>query len=482
MHNKLQFKGDANILFPPKVLSSRPVTGILLICLSLLTACASLPDTNDFLDTSVRKHSAPRLENARGPLSAQQSKAILDKLSAQAGNPDIMQRHLAFTEAIVESPLVIGNQVRLLQDGPSTYSAMFSAIQSAKNHINMETFTIEDDEVGQRFADALIEKQQQGVQVSLIYDSVGSLGTPAAFFERLKEHGIGVLEFNPISPLQAKKAWSLTHRDHRKLLIIDGTTLFTGGVNISKVYSSAPFKRRGADDAEKTSTGWRDTHTRIEGPVVAEFQKEFLKTWEKQKGQLLAASNYFPALTKKGNDVVQAVATSPDDPLSLIYLTLVSAITHAESSINLTNAYFVPDQQLLDALKDAAKRGVNVKMVLPSYSDFWPVFHAGRSHYSELLEAGVKIYERRDALLHAKTASIDGVWSTIGSTNLDWRSFLNNDEINAVVLGRDFADEMESAFEKDIAQSNPIILEEWQKRPLSVRMKEAAALLWQRLL
>jgi cardiolipin synthase len=156
-------------------------------------------------------------------------------------------------------------------------------------------------------------------------------------------------------------------------------------------------------------------------------------------------------------------------------LTLLSAIDNAEQRVNLTNAYFVPDPQLLKALTDAAQRGVDVKLVLPSHTDSWATFHAGRSHYSELLRAGVKIYERRGAVMHSKTASIDGVWSTIGSTNLDWRSFLHNDEINAAILGRDFARQMDAMFARDLAESDAIDLDSWERRSPLLRLKEWAA-------
>jgi cardiolipin synthase len=186
-----------------------------------------------------------------------------------------------------------------------------------------------------------------------------------------------------------------------------------------------------------------------------------------------------PQLANRGKEVVGAVGSSPDEPYSLIYATLISAIGSAETSVHLTNAYFVPDPQLLAALKDAVQRGVDVKIILPSKTDSWPVFYAGRSYYSELLDAGVHIYERRDALLHAKTALIDGVWSTIGSTNLDWRSFLHNEEVNAIILGQEFGAQMRAAFEADLVSSRPITLEEWAQRSLSNRLKEMAARIWE---
>ena len=447
--------------------------------LAALAGCGSLPTIVP--DMASRPARPVQLEGARGPLTSQQSKAILNRLKSGGEETSIFDRHLALEQGISGSPLVVGNKVALLQDGPATFEALLTAIREAKDHINMETYTIEHDEVGNRFADALIEKQAQGVQVNFIYDSVGAINASKAFFKRLTDSGIKVLEFNPINPLNAKKGWDVNQRDHRKLLIVDGRSAFLGGVNISSVYSGGSFSQRSSGRSERAPP-WRDTHMRVDGPVVGEFQKLFLATWEKQKGEPLAPRNYFPQPGNQGKDVVRAIGSSPDEPYTLMYATLISAIGSAETGVYLTNAYFVPDPQLLAALKDAAQRGVDVKLILPSYTDSALVFHTGRSYYKELLRAGVKIFERRDALLHAKTALIDGVWSTIGSTNLDWRSFLHNDEVNAVILGQEFGAQMQAMFEKDLANSNAITLEQWNRRPLGMRLKESAARLWQRLL
>ena len=446
------------------------------VFLAALAGCSSLPTIVP--DMATRPARPVQLEGARGPLSSQQSKAILNRLKSRGEETNIFDRHLALEEAIVGSPLVVGNKVVLLQDGPATFQTMFAAIHDAKDHINMETYIIEDDEVGNRFADALIEKQAQGVQVNLIYDSVGAINAPREFFKRLTDSGIQVLEFNPINPLTARKGWDVNQRDHRKLLIVDGQYAFLGGINISSVYSGGSFNPRSKRRLDG-SPPWRDTHVQVDGPVVGEFQKLFLATWEKQKGETLAPRDYFPQLGNKGKEVVRAIGSSPDEPYSLIYATLLSAIGSAETGVYLTNAYFVPDPQLLAALKDAAQRGVDVKIILPSYTDSWLVFHAGRSYYAELLSAGVKIYERRDALLHSKTALIDGVWSTIGSTNLDWRSFLHNDEVNAAILGQEFGAQTQAMFDTDLASSNPITLEQWNQRSISMRLKEMVAGVWQ---
>ncbi len=444
-----------------------------------VAGCATLPDA----DALIERHSAQaaRFENARGPVSAQKSAAILAELKRRSGDIDILDKQLALEQAISDSPLTMGNKVTLLQDGTATYAAMFAAIAQAKNHINMETYIIEDDATGNAFATLLLAAQARGVQVNLIYDSVGGFNTPKAFFDRLKQAGIAVLEFNPINPLQAKGPWLINNRDHRKLLIVDGNSVFLGGINISNVYSSGSVIRR-PGKPDRSAVAWRDTDLQIEGPVVAEFQKAFMATWQKQHGPALAEKTYFPTLTRQGKDIVRAIASTPDDPYSLIYLTLISAIGNAEKHVHLTNAYFVPDPQLLNALNQAAGRGVEVKLILPSHSDSELVFHAGRAHYASLLNGGVQIFERQGELLHSKTAVVDGVWSTVGSTNLDWRSFLDNDEVNAVVIGREFAAQMQAMFEKDLASSIRIEPQAWAHRPLEFKLKEWLAQFWRRLL
>ena len=449
--------------------------GLALLIMMLLSGCGSLPR---IVPDMARAAPAARIENARGPLSAARSKQVIEGLRRAGKDTEVLDRHLALEQAISDSPLLTGNRVTLLQDGPATYAAMFAAISAARDHINMETYILEDDEVGRQFADVLINKQREGVQVNLIHDGVGTLGTPRAFFQRLLDAGVKLLEFNPANPLTAKAGWDVNQRDHRKLLILDGKVALLGGVNISSVYSSGSSVGRKA----ASSTGkqpWRDTHLQIEGPAVAELQKLFLETWNKQKGEALAPRAYFPVLARVGDEVVHTIGSSPDDAYSLIYATLISAINSAEREVLLTNAYFVPDPQLVASMKDAVARGVDVKLILPARTDSALVFHAGRSHYSDLLQAGVKIYERKNALLHAKTALIDGVWSTVGSTNLDWRSFLHNQELNAVVLGAAFGQRMHKAFDEDVAQSQQITLEEWERRSLDLRVKEMFGRLWQ---
>jgi cardiolipin synthase len=418
---------------------------------------------------------------------------VLARLQAKGGTSDVLARHIAIEEEIAGRPLTVGNAAALLHDGPASYRAMFEAIEQARDHVNVEFYIIEDDEVGRRFSGALLRKRAEGVAVNLMYDSVGSNQAPAPFFQKLRDGGVTVLEYNPVNPLKARGNWSVNNRNHRKLVVVDGQVAFTGGINISSVYSSSssPGSRggsgfgsggglsRGSASRATGSIGWRDTYVSIEGPAVDQLQRLFLETWQKQGGPVLEERNWFPAMKRQGDHPVRIIASGPGDEVPAIYVALLNAIASAQRSVHITMAYFVPDPQTIDALKSAAARGVDVTLVLPSYTDFWAVFHAGRSHYADLLGAGVKIYERQTALLHAKTIVIDGVWSTVGSSNLDWRSFLHNEELNAVILGWDFGKQMEAMFEADLKGSAKVDLESWGRRPLDVRVKELAARVWE---
>ena len=448
-------------------------------CVLAMAGCASLPDSAALIERHAGQKA--RFENARGPLSAQRSAAIVAQLKAKSGDIDILDKQIALEQAISDSPLLLGNKARLLHDGAQTYPAMFAALRGARDHINLESYIFEDDEVGRQFAELLLERQARGVQVNLIYDSIGSINTPKAFFERLRQGGIAVLEFNPVNPFAGMTPWLINNRDHRKLLIVDGRIAFLGGINISSVYSSGSTGSA-SGKVDKTDNPWRDTDLQLEGPVVGELQKLFMDTWRKQRGKPLAARDYFPTLKSEGPEIVRSIGSTPDDPFSLMYLTLMSAIGNAEKQIYLTNAYFVPDPQLLKALTDAVARGVDVKLILPSHSDSALVFHAGRAHYAELLKGGIQIYERAGAVLHSKTAVVDGVWSSVGSSNLDWRSFIDNDEVNAVVLGREFAQQMLDAFARDLEASRAIDPLKWEQRSFELRLKEFGAKLWERLL
>lgn len=445
----------------------------LLACALTLASCVSLPEVNgDSERVAVRAN--PTVATAKGKLARKQAAELLAKRWSKA-TPD-MKALAVLEEAATGVPLIAGNKVTLLFDGPATMKEMMAAAAGAKSTINLETYIFDQDPVGLQFADLLIEKRKQGVTVNLMYDSVGALGTPPAFFERMKSAGINVLAFNPVNPAKAKGKWELNNRDHRKLMVVDGTVAFTGGINISSTYANSSFFRskRTPQTADKKKVGWRDTHIKIEGPAVASLQWIFINAWVDQDAGELAEANYFPPLTPVGDKIVRVLATDPDRE-SEIYKSFILAIQEAKTSVHITSAYFVPDKQFIESLVDAAKRGVDVKLVLPGVSDHGLVMHAGRAFYEPLLSNGVKIFQLQVAVLHAKTAVIDGTWSTVGSANIDRRSFLHNYELNVVVLDPGFGRDMESAFAEDLRDSKEVTLEQWRRRPISDRIKEFAA-------
>lgn len=460
---------------------------VLLSVACIFSGCATLPNVSEIIEDAPAGERPPEIVGAKGKLPEQTSKKIIKKIKRFSGVSDIIEKQTLALEDVSGRPLVAGNKVTLLIDGPATYDAMLKAIREAKNNINLETFIFEDDEIGQLFAEEFLKKQAEGVQVNIIYDSVGSKKTPITFFERLRDGGINVLAFNPVNPLPVIGQLHLTQRDHRKILVVDGTVAFTGGVNISHVYSSSLSgiaSEHEEEELKKKETGepWRDTHVQIEGPAVAEFQNLFLETWNDQKGPDLKEKDYLPQLKPKGSDLVQVIGSTPGELNRVTFIMYVAAFVNAERSIHLTTPYFVPDSQAVSALIDAAGRGLDVKIILPEVSDSSLALYAGHYQYSNLLKAGVKLYERQHAMIHAKTSVVDGVWSTVGSTNMDLWSFLHNDEVNAVIIGVDFASEVEALFERDLEQSKEVVLEEWRKRPLFPRFMEWFAHLFRRYL
>jgi cardiolipin synthase len=381
------------------------------------------------------------------------------------GGLDLMRQQ---DERISHHKFVGGNGIELLLNGKTTYAAMGSIIDQVKQRIDMESYTFDEVE-GDKFADALIAKRAQGVEVNLIYDAWGSQDTPKALFDKLRQGGVHVVEYNPLAPAEVL---DLNKRDHRKLLIVDGAVAILGGVNVDQVYENRRQPGVHTDDPEKLP--WRDTDIRIQGPVVTQFEEEFMATWEQQKGDPIAPPPPTPD-TRYGEALIEAIDGSPDDGRPLIYRTLVVAIALAHKSVHLTTGYFVPTPDLAKALRQAAARGVDVTIVVPGHSDSPAALAAGRAAYEDLLEAGVHIYERQGAVLHAKTAVIDGAWSAVGSSNLDWRSVIFNNEIDAIILNEAFGSAMDKMFDQDIARSKLIDRDTWARRPLDERLDECWA-------
>ena len=446
-----------------------------------LAGCASLPHLQDVEDAAAARPATPLRIVGPDGLLMPEYRAELERRLKGGSSDGLLGRQLEVMQAVTDGSLVAGNATTILVDGPQAYMAMLAAIEGARDHVHIESFIFEDLDFGQRLGDLLVAKQAAGVAISVLYDSFGSIATPRAFFDRLRGAGVHVCEFNPLNPLRATVAWRLNHRDHRKIVVVDGMAAFTGGINFHRVYrtGSAGLLRRSMPTIDE---GWRDTHLAIRGPAVSEFQRLFITSWDKQRCEPLPAREFFPPLGAEGDTVVSVIGSSPDSMENRMYLTLVSALTRAQRSIYLTTAYFAPDPNTIAALTGAAARGVDVRLLLPGITDSWLVLHAGRSHYATLLAGGVRIYERHDVLLHAKTAVIDGVWSTIGSSNTDWRSFGQNDEVNAVVLGEPFGVQMTRLFFDDLAAAREIEREAWEARGAQARLREWFARRWEHLL
>ncbi|MHB8454557.1 MAG: cardiolipin synthase [Acidiferrobacterales bacterium] len=445
-----------------------------LALIASLAGCASFPGHRESARMRVLTRESPIMVGPDGPLSAQRSEAIIAGMRQQVPPTNILSRQSIAAQECFGPPLAIGNQATLFVDEPTTYDAIFKAIESARDSVDLETYIFGDDLIGKRLLDLLLKKQRAGVQVNVIYDSIGSIDTPDTVFDPLRAEGARVLEFSPINPFRGKMPWSINRRDHRKIVVVDGRIAFTGGVNVSDERSRNPFR----SGRERTGVGikaepWRDTDVEVEGPAVAQFQRLFMDTWERQRGPALPPRDYFPPSQTDGDDIIHVIGSGPGDGSgAAMHNIIVAAINDASRYVHITTAYFVPDHKVLLAMKRAAKRGVDVTLIVPGFTDSSAVFYAGRSYYTTLLKAGVKVYERHDVLLHAKSIVIDGVWSTVGSTNMDLRSFFLNDEVNAIVLGKGFATQMEALFQKDLQSSNEILLSRWKQRPFFTKIKE----------
>lgn len=377
-------------------------------------------------------------------------------------------------QEITGFPLVAGNRVQLLLDGPMTFNAMFASMRQATHHIHIETFIIADDQVGQEFAQILIERHRAGVQVRLIVDAIGALEADKAYLERMRRAGIQISVFHPLDDL---RIWRINTRHHRKLLIVDGRIAFLGGINISGVYASSSFSE--PERIRNSKEGWRDTDVKVEGPVVADIQELFVTFWARLHDHVpLSGPCYFPNLPEKGRALARVANSLADNPRDEIYRLYINAFRFARKTIWITQGYFSPDDTFLDAIRAAARRGVDVRLLLPGVTDSWLTISSSRAHYESLMKAGVRIFEREDVLQHAKTAVIDGIWSVVGSTNLDRRSFMHDNESNLVIWGRAFGSKMQVLFLYDQADNREISLSLWRKRPLYRHFLEAFASLF----
>lgn len=355
-------------------------------------------------------------------------------------------------------PIVEGNKVDVLLNGDQIFPSMLNAIRGAQRTITFETYIYWSETIGKEFSDALIERAKAGVKVHVMLDFIGSIKMDDTAMDAMKAAGIQLQRYH--KPVWWKLA-RLNNRTHRKLLVVDGKIGFTGGVGIAD-------KWRGA---AQDSDHWRDTHFRVEGPVVGQIQAVFTDNWTKATGAVLDGDAYFPALTAKGEHPAQMFASSPTGGSESMHLMYLLAITAARHSINLSNAYFVPDELTVKALVAAAKRGVAVRIITPGTDiDSELVRAASRELWGDLLKAGVKMAEYQPTMFHVKSLVVDDLLVSVGSTNFDNRSFSLNDEANLNVLDRAFATSQVKVFDDDWRHAKLITLAAWEARPWSAKL------------
>lgn len=357
-------------------------------------------------------------------------------------------------------PLVGGNRIKVLMNGDEIFPAMLAAIRSAERTITFETFIYWRASIGREFAEALAERARHGVRVHLLMDFVGSNEMDPALLTMMADAGADVEKFHPLSWYHLSR---FNNRTHRKLLVIDGRIGFTGGVGIADEWLGH------AQDAKH----WRDTHFRVEGPVVAQMQAAFMKNWIKTRKTVEHTEGYFPDLKPVGSHFAQMFHSSPQEGSENIRLMYLLSIAAARSHILLEQAYFVPDDLAVELLIGARKRGVRVEILTPGRRTDAPlVRRASRSRWGPLLESGMRIFEFQPTNLHYKVMTVDGLWSSVGSTNFDNRSFRLNDEANLNIHDAGFAARLEEVFDADKARSREITLAEWKNRPRMERLWE----------
>jgi cardiolipin synthase len=366
-------------------------------------------------------------------------------------------------EAYTATPIVGGNRVDVLLNGEDIFPAVMHAVRSAQRSITYAQYYYEEGPVARELAEALAERCRAGVGVNVLLDGFGSLGIPPEYVDLMQRSGCHVVRFRPLGPLALLRA---NNRNHRRVLVVDGQVGFTGGSGVSRKWMGNGRVR----------DHWRDTDVRVQGPVVEYLQGAFAENWLEATGIVLGGDAYFPRpLRPPGDAHAQVIRSSPAGGGFAMYTAFLLAISSARRSIYLTNPYFVPDLAMETALVRAVQRGVRVVALVPGRIDHNLVRQVSRGGFGRMLEAGVEIYEYRAALLHAKTMVIDGVWATVGSTNLDNRSFALNDELNLVVYSRPVARRMEQIFLDDLAHSTRVDYDTWKRRGVLDRFLEILA-------
>jgi cardiolipin synthase A/B len=363
-------------------------------------------------------------------------------------------------QAYAGAPIVGGNHVTILLNGDEIFPAVLKEIRGARESIAYAQYFYEDGPIARAVAEALAERCRAGLKVHVLLDGVGTLLMPVEYQDLMRQSGCQVQAFRPVRPWSLHKA---NYRNHRRLLVVDGKVGFTGGSGVSKKWMGDG----------RTKDHWRDTDIRVEGPAVEWFQAAFVENWLEVTGVALGGQAYFPRHNPpRGSVFVQVVRSSPAGGDSAMYTTLLLALASARRSIKITNPYFMLDEAMTEILLKRIQTGVTVEVLAPGAIDHQLVRQASRATWGDLLRGGVRFYEYKPALLHAKTIVIDGVWSTIGSTNLDNRSFALNEELNVVTYDRAVAARLEAIFNDDVAHAEPVTYERWKDRGLKARLVE----------
>jgi cardiolipin synthase len=362
-------------------------------------------------------------------------------------------------------PLVPGNKITALVNGAQIYPAMLNAIRTARTNITFETFVFRDD-IGATFVDELSAAASRGVQVHMLLDWLGSRTMDSHLLAAARTSGCDLQIYHPPSWYHLGR---LNNRTHRKIMVVDGTIGFTGGVGMGTEW------REGLNGLPP----WRETHFKAEGPVVAQMQAVFIDNWIKTTGRVLHGAEYFPKLSNTAGDMeAQMFGSSPVGGSESMHLMVLLALTAAKTSIDIQNAYFVPDRLTVEALCSAARRGVRIRIIVPGrHTDARVGRWAAQGLYGELLKAGIQIYEYQPTMMHCKVLVIDGVWSSVGSSNFDDRSFRLNDEANLNVFSEELANGQLRLIDADIQQSRLMVLRKWRHRKFGRRINERLALL-----
>lgn len=369
-----------------------------------------------------------------------------------------------------KTPVTFRNHVEILQNGENMFASLLKDLKNAKNHIHLEYYIFNDDEIGNKVIDVLCERSESGVEVMVSYDYVGSEMSSKGL-KRMKDAGILVWSFQPVWLRKIHR--KLNYRNHRKIVVIDGKIGYVGGINICHFYLND----------ENSDFYWRDTHSRIEGEAVKALQTQFLYNWDfLTDHDVEIKEDYYPEVDVEKDVAVQIVASGPDTDYPNIMEAVLAAIHTAEKSILITTPYFIPNPEILTALCTASRSGVDVKIIIPYKGDSWIARHATNSFVEQMLESGVEVYHYRKGMVHAKTMVVDDHFATVGTANMDNRSFMLNFEINAIFYDEDIAAEMTEQYKLDLKECSPNSLEDWRHRSQFRRIKESFWRLWSPLL